>query len=344
MDSELEKKFSFPDSDRYLSNKKESENMPQPKPVVHITDALNITDKRDADGLRTIRTFQADIADAIKNDNVSMIKVALAEKKRQDTRGDFNDALDVKKKDSMFYIVSISVVLFIFAILGLFFFLSSNTDTGNVAQNGTANEPLIYTEYATVIDINNRDANDVERLIARIKEDKFDLGTMKEIVLTTGTSTATSRLNSETFLRFINQRANDSLIRALNPEFMLGAYSFSNPYDTFAIFKVNSYDNAFAGMLEWENTLDLDFGGILISKKLIIPAKDTKGTTTPTLAKKRVFVDRVVQNKDSRVLLDENGSVLMLYTFVDKNTLVLASSDKSLKEVLFRLTTGRIIR
>ncbi|HEY1037087.1 MAG TPA: hypothetical protein VGE62_00730, partial [Candidatus Paceibacterota bacterium] len=71
---------------------------------------------------------------------------------------------------------------------------------------------------------------------------------------------------------------------------------------------------------------------------------DAEITPQGTVFSRNRFVDKVIENKDSRALVDENGNILMLYTFVDKNTLVIATSDKALKEIMFRLTTGRIIR
>ncbi|MBU3668950.1 MAG: hypothetical protein FGM57_03205 [Candidatus Taylorbacteria bacterium] len=350
VDDNLKQKFSFPNSDRYTANQKEQESeLQRPRPVVHITDALNIEKKDDGDA-RTIRTFQADIADAIKNDNVSMIKVALAEKKRQETRGNFDSTLETKKNDTVFYMASIGVAIVVVIGFILFVAFGTSPDAQQPSAPGQTNtsQLIIYTEFSTVIDTNNRDANDIERLVTRIKDEKFDLGAMKEIVLTKGAGAETQKITTEDFFELIGARASDSLVRALDSNFLMGTYSFSSPYDTYLIFKVNSYDNAFAGMLNWENSMDVNIGGMIITKRLIVPSQTQPATTTASTTepavRKRMFVDKVLQNKDSRALIDERGSVLMLYTFVDKNTLVIASSDKSLKEILFRLTTGRIIR
>lgn len=343
MDSELERKFSFPNSDRFNTNEADG-NLQKQKPVVHITEALNIEKKSD-DSESPIRTFQGDIADAIKSDNVSMIKVALAEKKRQETKGKFDTVVQTKKNDSLFYMISIGIALIIFLAISLLLFFNANKKDIAEQDQNTQTQPLIYSEFSIVIDTNNRDANDLERIVARIKEESFDLGNVKEIVLTTGIGTSTRKVGTESFFELMNTRASDSLIRSLDSNFFFGAYAFSKPYDTFFIFKVNSYDNAFAGMLEWENGLDVDLGSILISKKALIPSQNSTSTATTTNhSKKRMFVDKVLQNKDTRALIDEKGSVLLLYTFIDKKTLIITSSDKSLKELLFRLTTGRIIR
>ncbi len=359
MDDQIkEPTYSFPNADRFQNGQPiPSTDSNVVKPLVHITDALNIS-KEDDGGVKTVRTFQNDIASAIKNDNVTLMKVALAEKKRQETRGSFDSVIESKKNDTVFYMASVGVaVAVVLAFVGFVIFTTKSSSSQQVVVPGVKQntESIIYTETSTVIDTNNRDSNDIERLVARLKDEKFDLGTIKEIVLTTGSGTSTRRLTTSEFFNLMNARASDSLLRSLDSDFLMGTYSFSNPYDVFAVFKVNTYDSAFAGMLQWENSMDTDVGGLFISKKAVIPAQankviesasstaSTTGTVQTTI-KKRVFLDRVFQNKDARALVDERGTTLMLYTFIGKDTLVIASSDKSLKEVIFRLTTGRIVR
>lgn len=236
MDGELERKFSFPNSDRFTKNQQEEEltnELNRPKPVVHITDALNIAKKEDNSDAQTIRTFQNDIADAIKSDNVSMIKVALAEKKRQESRGGFEEVLAEKKSDVMFYIATVVVALVVVVgFIGFVFFSTKpNTSTTNGAGTNATdkNTQIIYTENSTVIDTNNRDANDIGRLVARIKDERFDLGTMKEIVFTAGSGTSTRRITTKEWFTLMRARASDSLVRSLDPSFEMGTYAFSNP-------------------------------------------------------------------------------------------------------------------
>lgn len=367
MDPELEKKFSFPNSDRYDPNaKQQAQDLNQPRPVVHITDALNIVPKKESGVEPNIRTFQADIADAIKNDNVSMIQMALSEKKRQEKRGNFEQAVEIKKNNNLFYTASIGIAILILIVFsGFIFYITSGSksSTNTVATNSQITEPLIYTEESIALNTNNRDSADIESLIRKEKEVKLELGNMKSILLTSGSGTSTQLLNTGDFLTLMRARVSDSLIRALDDNFLLGIYSF-NPYDTFMVFRINSYDNAFAGMLQWENSMESDLGGLIITKRITLAppvvsipttntvtasstAKEaTKATTTSQVGgfKRHIFIDKVLQNKDSRVLIDERGAILMLYSFLDKNTLVITSSDKALKEVLFRLTTGRIVR
>jgi hypothetical protein len=72
----------------------------------------------------------------------------------------------------------------------------------------------------------------------------------------------------------------------------------------------------------------------------------TVNTTTGTARDRNtpVFKDKIIHNKDTRVLTTPNGQIKFLYSFIDKKTLVITTSENGLKEALYRTTTGRIIR
>jgi hypothetical protein len=108
-----EKKYSYPNADQHIAGVSSGDegalSKQTPKPVVHILDAL--TNIRKEDDIRNIRTYQEDITDAIKNDNVSMIKIALAEKKRQDSQNSYNIEAKDKSDISRYVLVGSFIVV-----------------------------------------------------------------------------------------------------------------------------------------------------------------------------------------------------------------------------------------
>ena len=355
------KNFSFPNSDQAIPGvsgdfiPKESTLYPEPKKkTISIYDAIQ--QSKNTGEAKTIKTFQSDLADAVKNDNVSMIKVALAEKKRQEQRGELPKTETGSRK---YIYIFAGLVLFI-VVIGLtagafvLFTPKQTVETVDVPQF----KPLLYTKLTSQLNINQFNPYDTIKLIDSEREAIIDLGEMKAIVFTTGTSTSERPLTTEEFFSFINSRAPDQLVRSLDSNFLLGIYAYT-PRETFAVFKVNSYDSAFAGMLQWEPNIESDIGDIFINKKDRVDRDVTststiqvnvstttqdEGSSQYGIFSQRKFVDRVYNNKDVRVLVDSNGKEALLYSFIDKETLVIATTDKSLKEILFNLTTGRIIR
>ena len=80
MDPNLKKTFSYPNADQYndqSSTELDSANagggeFPQARKTVNIMEVMADKDTTDGDA-QTVRTYQSDIANTIKNDNVSMI-------------------------------------------------------------------------------------------------------------------------------------------------------------------------------------------------------------------------------------------------------------------------------
>jgi hypothetical protein len=386
--SNLKRNFSFPNADQYREQDDSSPNVlnrvPRgsadseegtlaPRRTVNIMDAL-ANSKQDQGEAQTVRTYQSDIANTIKNDNVSMIKVVLAEKKRQEQRGGLDNAIEDDNKRLYLIAGGIIAVIVVIGLVAGYMFLQSQKAAQVAVQTEQQVQPLLYTEVISPLNIDDIRIDDLTKLIEKDKDAVMDLGSMKAIVLTTGNSAANSTssekerpLTTAEFFGALNSRAPDGLIRSLDPNYLLGVYAY-NPRDMFEVFKVNSYDAAFAGMLEWEPSIESDIGNIFINKKERVgtdlsalsnptdstssaaigtgsPAATTTSSSSPFgVFSQRRFVDKILNNKDARVLVDSDGKEAMLYTFLDKNTLVISTSGNSLKEIIFRLTTGRIVR
>lgn len=136
-------------------------------------------------------------------------------------------------------------------------------------------------------------------------------------------------------------RATPSLIRSLSPEFVLGLHIIKNG-EPFLILKTEFYDATFSGLLAWEKTMAPDLLG------LFTKAKTQVGTST--LVGDKVgdwvdtFQDKVVKNKDVRVLKDGAGNTILLYSFINKETLVLTTNEETFNEVYDRLTVSSFKR
>lgn len=370
MDPNLKKNFSYPNADQYNDPARgEGNDLAQPRKTVNIMEVMANKEETDSDA-RTVRTYQSDIANTIKNDNVSMIKIALSEKKRQEKKGVFDEAGESDRKNLYIVIGAVFAFLVIAGLIAGYIYLQSERNKVVIQAEQQKVQPLLYTETVSILNIDQINLADLFKIIEKDKEAVMELGEMKAIVLAVGSSTEERALTTAEFLTLINSRAPDSLVRSLGSNFMLGVYAFT-PREMFAVFKVSSYDSAFAGMFEWEPSIESDLGDLFINKKdrvstdlgtLSTPqttgvpaasgtAGQASGSQSSTgagspfgILSQRKFVDKVLSNKDARVLVDTNGKEAMLYTFLDKETLVIATSEKSLKEIIFRLTTGRIVR
>jgi hypothetical protein len=82
----------------------------------------------------------------------------------------------------------------------------------------------------------------------------------------------------------------------------------------FILISVKDYAESYAGMLIWEKDMPKDLGEIFkVSSSL-------SSTTS-------LFTDEAIKNKDLRVLKDQNKNTVLLYSFVDKNTLLITTNE-----------------
>jgi len=81
-------------------------------------------------------------------------------------------------------------------------------------------------------------------------------------------------------------------------------------------------------------------------KGLLIQDTNQEGaaSTTAQILKKHAFKDKVVLNRDTRGMYDERGELILLYTFINTDTLILTTHEGTLKEITERLERIRFSR
>jgi len=135
------------------------------------------------------------------------------------------------------------------------------------------------------------------------------------------------------FFTAIGAQAPDGLVRALGDDFFFGIHVVDKNAPMLII-PVTSYDRAFAGMLTWEKTIDSGLAPIFMA----VPPLTTDANGLPVV---RSFKDVIMRNYDVRILTDDNGSVVLYYSFPNPKILIIAESPYSFPEILSRLRAGR---
>lgn len=364
---------SFPNSDRPLDSKEPIKSAvgtpPENKETVKFKEVMEHQSEKfiHDDKLDTIETYNTDFAKAIRKDNVSALQIALAEKKKQDEMG-VNSQVPDKAEMSLRVKIIGGVTLLVVLVGGYFlasWIFAKGQTPENVANQNTTNQstdqtPLIKIDQKQIVQIDGKDDIAIKKEILKFVNGTVDTATIKELILaaqpTAGSKAGDlNKITTSQFFDNLHTHASPQLIRALADNYTMGVYG-SSPRDFFIIFNVKSQDNAFAGMLTWESYMNDDVGDIF--ERNFKTAGFTNGTSTGSSTKltqpvetsnqsitnQRVFSDKIFYNKDTRVIYDTEGKIKILYSFIDPKTLVLVSSDTGFKEILSRLTTGRITR
>lgn len=271
------------------------------------------------DGL--VRTYQDDISSFVKNNKTSLSDIYLSK-----SNSGFS-LEDTSIRDKNRKILGISVILIIIAVFitGLIFIYQKSS---SVSQNKTELKPisLVYKEYEKEIYIRNLNRSSISQEIGGQTNDiSIPLNSIMNTYLTTGSTENKHIVDAVEFLVSLESRSSQKFLRFIENSLMLGTYS-SQGNHKFIILKTKSFENLFPETLKWE--------------------ADILSDLEPYFGKKNVpnleFKDIVLQNKDIRAILDEEGKIMFGYSFPSKNYLLIADDRSTFIELFRRLSTGEV--
>lgn len=278
-----------------------------------------------------LRTYKDDIAKTIRKRQESFVSVLAAESKRRAKRAQVS-AREEKTRISQFILVA-SAILFVAGIssFGLFFLLRE----GREGPALLAIPSHIFTEEQREIDITGKNRTGVMRaLINEGKETNLTLGSLAQLYPTEVFIGEKRLVPPDVFLSRLEVRAPDVFFRILDDTMTLGVHIVSGN-QSFLILSVNSFETAFASMLEWEDDIHEDLAPLFGSPSRIEPEGSIVfSVSTP-------FVDKVIKNRDARILRDNDGDIAFLYSFLDKETLVITTNELTFNEIVTRFITSQ---
>lgn len=279
-----------------------------------------------------IRTYQSDIAKALKDNKGSVTKIAVAEqiKKQETQEGLVKD--NKTKKISLW----VSLTLIIVGIMALSFIILSSSEeekiTGELKNLQT--KEIVFSEILREINTTGLNKEKLVKSISdEIKNSDFRLDQIKNIIFTRERFNeegfiVKSLLPTRDFFTLVTDRLPPSLIRSFYRDYMFGIHSF-NGNTPFIIVEIDFFDNAFAGMLRWEDFMADD----------MFPLFAIEGVDKSIREKK--FKDLVFRNQDIRILTDAQDQILLVYSFPDRQTLIITTDIETFDEIINRLNTPK---
>jgi hypothetical protein len=275
----------------------------------------------------------------VQNKGVSVVSIAASEAARRETKPLASGQLDSQpEKFSFRPLIYLGVGVFLFgAAAGLVAFVFLNQQSP-LPPHTVGVTPFIAIDATTPVilppDVNSPGA--MKALVDAKNKESLALGLMAQLyVEQAGTSTdiQPTYVSAQQFLTLIAPTLPDTFTRTIAPVYLLGVHSFGNN-QPFLIFKVDSYEQGYAGMLAWETTMKHDLSPLFDYTP--VPKTQTASTTATSTAPS--FIDSIVVNHDARVLKDQYGTIDFLWTFLDHSTVVITTNPDTLREIVSRLT------
>ncbi|MFH0845965.1 MAG: hypothetical protein V1851_01020 [Patescibacteria group bacterium] len=286
---------------------------------------------------KNIRTYKDDLAGILKNNKTSMVGAILAEEKK---KGSFFSSLpnmpkieERTKKNTLLLIASlILVVAGITSAVLLYFFRPEPI----IKIENVEITPLIYSEYSREIYLDKATKLKLNKLVSTENENTdLPLGTLIHFYITERGyigEDAKSLIDFPRLNSLLDAHNTQEFLRFIDPNFMFGFYSsFGN--QPFLILKTRSFENSFTEMLAWEKDMIEDLRNIFVNDNPLFSNENLRNTSFS-------FKDVIINNKDTRSVLDGGGKIIFTYAFADKNTIVITTSKEALQEIFNRLATG----
>lgn len=342
----------------------DNKNEQAPKDFGNVIDALHNKGK-----LSSLRSYQGDMAEFIKEKNESTISIALKEKERKEDRQEKEEKKEEKEGISLkipaekprvnkegfklnLTVAVLSLLLItggVVASLYIFKFIKGEPQS----------EVVIKTEiipYNNSVTLANMTKSNLGSEIAGLPSSNGI--TILKISDTAGLSLQ----KTKNFLNFLGLALPGELERTLKDEYVTGVIYQDNQTATFLILSVNDFGQAFSGMLDWESNMPVDLSFMTETNVDEIPDVSTNtpanmsgatssSTATPTNssasttivasapvkipAKQGPFIwkDMIIKNKDTRGLINSKNQAQIAYTFLDKNTVLITNNLWAIGEI-----------
>lgn len=286
-----------------------------------------------------LRTLKNDLQDIVREKKISLVRAAALESDKKRIPGDSIERAQISAARSR-KVVHILFAVFMLVLLGsaaTFGVVIVMQERSGIPPREAGNA-ILFSENTYAIPLENHSPLETKRLIAQARNTSGTLGSITQFVPVETTTTedgveVTTEISLGYFLERLGAQVPEDLKRALSQEFFFGFHTVDENAPIFVI-PVASYERAFAGMLNWEQTMNADLSPIFTA----VPEQKIGLGGLP---EKRRFEDVVMRNYDVRVLKNDAGVVELYYSFPNQHLLIIGESVYSFTEVLNRLRAER---
>lgn len=282
-----------------------------------------------------IRTFRADLVDIAHNGDQSLAQMVLKSQERKRKAGN-RESIKISEHESHKKIVKMALILLLLVptLIVLAFVVTKDPQLNNRSIQ-VIGAPIAANSHHN-ISVNKLPGTFLASLQTHIDDVVLRTGDVQHIYITDDVirnpEKAVDIFPTTDFINLWAENPPSPFTRSLSEdEYMLGLHKDRGDAKPshFIIFKTYNHDSTFAGILQWEARMILDFKPLF-----------NQGSPIP----KGQFVDELLYNKRARILYDIQDNPLLIYSFLDRETLVITDSEKTFREIELRLRLANTIK
>ncbi len=267
-----------------------------------------------------LRTMKSDMQEYINQQKMSMVDIAGKQAVKQGLKISGNYEPNKNKFITLAVIILIMISVGVFAFVVLLKNKTAQKEPGSQVRFPASVISSDKQEFVT-LEANNQQNN--KNKIKEIIGSDIKIGNITDFVFIDGDK---HLITPELFFKYSGVNTPLGFSSFLTDKFMFGVYG-ADQNKPFIILKISSFENSLAVMLKWEKTISSDI-------KEIMPVSEASSGSK--------FQDKIIKNHDTRILYSESGQTVLLYSFLDKDTLVMTLNNNTFEEILRRQALSSI--
>ena len=293
----------------------------------------------------SVHTLRDDMKTVVQDQSMSIVHASALEQEKKHARQLAVEEAS-KEKTARKHSGSgkgIIVAIFVFILLGLLLgggFLWYRANEQSPLAVASAIPSLIFAEQSIPFALSNSSPSVLKSSLAGLRTGNTGgPGSITHINATIATNTSiggTSAIHTaspQEFFAAIGAQLPADLTSSIGTDFFLGVHA-TDGNQVLIIIPITSYEHAFAGMLAWEPNMGDDLSPFIERAPGTLTAADGSSAAN-------TFKDIVIKNYDVRMQVDAGGNPKLLYSFPNRNLLIITSSQYTLVEALARLQAAR---
>lgn len=281
-----------------------------------------------------IETYTKDMLEALKQGKDGAVREIIEEEEKK----------EIIKKNLFFSsflnkFFAFAGIILLFLSLGglLYFYFKKNSLEINSTQKFLPSIYLNENDFIEIYGLNKEKIINV--ILNKIKTMTFEdavegiyLMEKKEIVdFERFASLVEVYLEKEDF-NFINDNFLIGVVKQKNKVSSLDQKEIKGRKDLFFLIEARSFSDAFPIMLHWEKKMFADLSQFF----------DVDITAENNYLLSLDFKDEIIQNRNARILYDENGNIMLAYVYLDDNSIIITNNKEAVGEVLLRIKSSKI--
>lgn len=309
-----------------LMKKQEVMSKQPPLETKSLTPNVSVEQSTQKNSRPETRTMQSDIQEEVKNKKLSLAQIALAEQAKRRSADQSNFFAKERTWQRIVLLASIFLVLLGGGTITYIAFFSE--DAQNVPLPPEQNKTYLITPNSERRIVTTNLSNEVvqQTFDEILHTSEAGQGTIQSLAFVKQENPEKREHTIEEVFEILNITPPDRLLRSLSGEYMVGLYSGENNASFFAL-SVSSFENAFSGMLAWEKETLRTLPDRLSTRQVSPEGRETR------------WADAFVRNIDARLLVDSTEDIFLIYSFLDKETLIITPDRDTFLELVDRYNT-----